>query len=77
MPDVVPHVGMSFRRYERLKAHVSSSETAKALEAHEQKIRHYEQSIFSMRECMFCASVATLCGSCRSPFSAVVVARAQ
>jgi hypothetical protein len=38
-------------RYERLKGQVANNETAKALDSHEQKIRHYEQSIFTMREC--------------------------
>lgn len=60
---------LSVARYERLKGQVTSSETAKALEAHEQKIRHYEQSIFAMRECTFHMSLCFV-GICRvmTPF---------
>ena len=38
-------------RYEKLKALLGSNEAAKALETNEQKLKHYEQSIFAMREC--------------------------
>lgn len=39
------------RTYQRKLAVVSGSDTAKALESLEQKLRHYEQSIFAIREC--------------------------
>jgi hypothetical protein len=38
-------------RHDRLKSQLASHEAAKALEANEQKLKNYEQSIFAMREC--------------------------
>jgi hypothetical protein len=38
-------------RYERLKSAIAGSDAAKGLETSEQKLKHYEQSIFAMREC--------------------------
>jgi hypothetical protein len=40
-------------RYDKLKVTLASNEAAKALDANEQKLKHYEQSIFAMKECTF------------------------
>jgi len=43
-------VNLLAARYERLKSAIAGSDAAKGLETSEQKLKHYEQSIFAMRE---------------------------
>ncbi len=54
-------------RYEKLKAALGSNEAAKALEANEQKLKHYEQSIFAMKECTWAFRCPHICFHARSP----------
>lgn len=48
--SVKSQVSLLSGKYERLKASLAEDETAKTLDALEQKLRHYEQNIFHLRE---------------------------
>lgn len=49
---IKPQVHALLRQFEALKEESTNNDTAKALGALEQKLRHQEQTIFHLRECM-------------------------